>query len=160
MTIKTSVYSRDDTHICHDHHSNRNCTTYSPFLLSMRYIPKTLPISIKLHPQVQLHNSHPIRLPPLHKRPIMTTITIQPIFSADSDIPSLTTSLSTLLHPDGRWQLTPKGNGVERTIKFKTFKKTWVCSVQHRQSDDKLSSRCHKLTFHETGVHEHHCRRM
>jgi 4a-hydroxytetrahydrobiopterin dehydratase len=58
----------------------------------------------------------------------MTTTTIQPTFSAGSDATSLTASLSTLLPPEGRWQLTPKGNGVERTFRFKTFKKTWVCS--------------------------------
>jgi 4a-hydroxytetrahydrobiopterin dehydratase len=58
----------------------------------------------------------------------MTTTTIQPAFSANADIPSLTASLSPLLRPNGRWQLTPKGNGVERSFKFKTFKKTWVRS--------------------------------
>jgi len=138
--------------------------THSP---RMRCIPKSLPISIRPYHKVHLHNSQPIHLQPPQKRP-MTTTSIQPTFSANSDIPSLTTSLSALLHPKGRWQLTPKGNGVERTFKFKTFKKTWVCfcSMSHvchsswKQENSNASGYSHQLTFHETGVHEYRCGRM
>jgi 4a-hydroxytetrahydrobiopterin dehydratase len=62
-----------------------------------------------------------------------------PQFSAGSDPEILSQSLEPLLLPnDGRWTLTSAGTGLERSFKFKTFKKTWEfmntiasqCSVQ------------------------------
>jgi 4a-hydroxytetrahydrobiopterin dehydratase len=52
---------------------------------------------------------------------------IQPAYSLDSDTEIISNALATLLRSGGgRWSLTPTGNGLQRTFKFKSFKKTWV----------------------------------
>ncbi|EHA52196.1 hypothetical protein MCOR27_010947 [Pyricularia oryzae] len=48
----------------------------------------------------------------------------RPNFAPGSDVAALDAALTPLLAP-GRWQLTPDGEGLERTFKFKTFAKTW-----------------------------------
>lgn len=50
-------------------------------------------------------------------------------FSAGADEQALGETLKTLLASaagGGRWALTPGGEGLERSFKFKTFAKTWV----------------------------------
>lgn len=53
----------------------------------------------------------------------------RPNFAPGSDVAALDAALTPLLAP-GRWQLTPDGEGLERTFKFKTFAKTWVRSCR------------------------------
>lgn len=54
----------------------------------------------------------------------------QPRFSAGTDAASLTPALTPLLVSEGgRWALTNEGTALERRFRFKTFAKTWVCSV-------------------------------
>ncbi|TLD31263.1 hypothetical protein PspLS_02773 [Pyricularia sp. CBS 133598] len=48
----------------------------------------------------------------------------RPNFAHGSDVAALEAALSPLL-ASGRWQLTPDGEGLERSFKFKTFAKTW-----------------------------------
>ncbi|KAI9731086.1 MAG: hypothetical protein M1818_007943 [Claussenomyces sp. TS43310] len=56
-----------------------------------------------------------------------TTSSEQPEFSSGEDAETLSTSLASLAEAEGgRWRLMTNGKGVERTFKFKTFKKTWV----------------------------------
>lgn len=56
-----------------------------------------------------------------------TTTTTQPSFSANADIAALKQELDPLLNLNGgKWALTTSGNGLERSFRFKTFKKTWV----------------------------------
>lgn len=51
----------------------------------------------------------------------------QLIVAAGEDQRSVTEGAMSLLKENGgRWELTKKGNGLERTFQFKTFKKTWV----------------------------------
>ena len=56
-----------------------------------------------------------------------------PRFSDGSDVAAAGKALSALLVSSdgrgggGRWNLTADGEGVERTFRFKTFAKTWVC---------------------------------
>ncbi|RYP17746.1 hypothetical protein DL765_004324 [Monosporascus sp. GIB2] len=57
-----------------------------------------------------------------------TTDTSTPKFSAGSDEQALSRTLEPLLESagrGGRWALTPSGEGLERSFKFKTFAKTW-----------------------------------
>jgi hypothetical protein len=52
-------------------------------------------------------------------------------YSAGSDPELVDTSLILLTKKTDNnrsWKLTPQGNGIERSFKFKTFKKTWVGS--------------------------------
>ena len=66
---------------------------------------------------------------------------INPIYAAGEDVRQMDTILNTLLArlgssrddkesseklDRGRWQLSPNGKGLEREIRFKTFKTTWV----------------------------------
>jgi hypothetical protein len=54
--------------------------------------------------------------------------TLQPVFSTNYDSEKGTKDLETLLRANGgKWNLIESGKGVERSFKFKTFKKTWVC---------------------------------
>jgi 4a-hydroxytetrahydrobiopterin dehydratase len=54
---------------------------------------------------------------------------MQPHFSQGADTEPTRKKLTTLISsPGGRWALTSSGKGIERTFKFKTFTKTWVCS--------------------------------
>jgi len=56
----------------------------------------------------------------------MTTAPAQPSFSAGEDISALQETLHPLLRANGgKWQVTATNNGLERSFKFKTFKKTW-----------------------------------
>lgn len=62
-----------------------------------------------------------------------------PRFSDGVDEPALTRALEHLLisaENGGRWVLIPGGEGLERSFKFKTFAKTWVCksSISSRTS--------------------------
>jgi hypothetical protein len=51
-----------------------------------------------------------------------------PTFSSNYSPEQGTKDLSPLLKANGgKWVLTESGKGVERSFKFKTFKKTWVC---------------------------------
>ncbi|RYP35614.1 hypothetical protein DL767_003726 [Monosporascus sp. MG133] len=57
-----------------------------------------------------------------------TAATSTPKFSAGSDEQALSRTLEPLLESagrGGRWTLTPNGEGLERSFKFKTFAKTW-----------------------------------
>ncbi|RYP81249.1 hypothetical protein DL769_002079 [Monosporascus sp. CRB-8-3] len=57
-----------------------------------------------------------------------TAATSTPKFSAGSDEQALSRMLEPLLESagrGGRWTLTPSGEGLERSFKFKTFAKTW-----------------------------------
>jgi 4a-hydroxytetrahydrobiopterin dehydratase len=50
-----------------------------------------------------------------------------PKFADGSDEPRLKKELEALLSNNNRWALTADGQGIERSFKFKTFAKTWVC---------------------------------
>lgn len=51
----------------------------------------------------------------------------RPKFSAGEDEEALEEGLTPFLSSSGgRWALSPTGEGLERTFKFKTFPKTWV----------------------------------
>jgi pterin-4a-carbinolamine dehydratase len=51
----------------------------------------------------------------------------QPTFSSNYSAEQGTKDLEPLLKTNGgKWTLIESGKGVERTFKFKTFKKTWV----------------------------------
>lgn len=53
--------------------------------------------------------------------------TATPNFSPGSDAAALSPALEKLVsRPEAPWRLTPSGEGVERSFKFKTFAKTWV----------------------------------
>jgi len=53
------------------------------------------------------------------------------IFSPGSEGPVTEAALAKLLPTGGgRWALTADGQGIERSFKFKTFTKTWVCEAQ------------------------------
>jgi 4a-hydroxytetrahydrobiopterin dehydratase len=55
-----------------------------------------------------------------------------PTFSSNYSPEQGTKDLSPLLKAiGGKWVLTESGKGVERSFKFKTFKKTWVCLSAH-----------------------------
>lgn len=52
-------------------------------------------------------------------------------FSPGSEGPVAEAALAKLLPTGGgRWALTVDGQGIERSFKFKTFTKTWVCEAQ------------------------------
>jgi 4a-hydroxytetrahydrobiopterin dehydratase len=54
-----------------------------------------------------------------------------PAFSSNYDPEKGITDLEPLLKSNGgKWLLLEGGKGVERSFKFKTFKKTWVCLPQ------------------------------
>jgi len=62
--------------------------------------------------------------------PKMASSVASPRFSAGSDLDTAGKTLALLLTSGGgRWMLTENGEGLERTFKFKTFAKTWVCLV-------------------------------
>ena len=62
--------------------------------------------------------------------PKMASSVASPHFSAGSDSDTAGKTLALLLTSGGgRWMLTENGEGLERTFKFKTFAKTWVCLV-------------------------------
>lgn len=53
--------------------------------------------------------------------------TVTPNFSPGADTAALNPALEKLVsRPEAPWRLTPSGEGVERSFKFKTFAKTWV----------------------------------
>ena len=53
-----------------------------------------------------------------------------PTFSSNYDPQKGAQELSPLLRTNGgKWDLIESGKGVERSFKFKTFKKTWVSSL-------------------------------
>jgi len=57
----------------------------------------------------------------------MSTSQAQPNFSSNYDPEQGTKDLETILKgKGGKWELMGSGKGVERSFKFKTFKKTWV----------------------------------
>lgn len=54
------------------------------------------------------------------------------LFSCDANPTILSKDLEPLLRSGGgRWQLTAQRNGLERSFKFKSFKKTWVIAPLH-----------------------------
>jgi len=54
--------------------------------------------------------------------------TTTPTFSSNYDAEQGQKDLTPLLKTEGgKWNLIASGKGVERSFKFKTFKKTWVC---------------------------------
>jgi hypothetical protein len=56
--------------------------------------------------------------------------TMKPRFSPGSDELLMTHAVEPLLTTEGgRWSLIADGEGLERPFKFKTFAKTWVCSI-------------------------------
>lgn len=64
-----------------------------------------------------------------------TTKPVQPVLSSTYDPTRAIQDLTPLLQSptsnskeSGKWALTPNGKGIERSFKFKTFKKTWVCT--------------------------------
>lgn len=58
----------------------------------------------------------------------MSTISAEPVFSSSYDPQQGSKDLEPLLRAQGgKWSLIESGKGVERSFKFKTFKKTWVC---------------------------------
>lgn len=60
----------------------------------------------------------------------MSASTSTPIFSQNEDPEVLQKALESLLvdkNGGGKWRLSKDCKGLERTIKFKTFKTTWVC---------------------------------
>ncbi|RYP42301.1 hypothetical protein DL768_010350 [Monosporascus sp. mg162] len=63
-----------------------------------------------------------------------TAATSTPKFSAGSDEQTMSRTLEPLLESagrGGRWTLTPNGEGLERSFKFKTFAKTWVYNTAY-----------------------------
>lgn len=53
---------------------------------------------------------------------------MEPRFSPGTDATAVTPALNTLLSSSGgRWALAADGEALERSFKFKTFAKTWVC---------------------------------
>ena len=73
----------------------------------------------------------------------------KPVFSSNTDQEQATEDLKSLLRSEGgvgRWNLIDSGKGVERSFKFKTFKKTWV-RIHHELSPT-------NRTDHLQGVHE------
>lgn len=57
----------------------------------------------------------------------MSTTAPTPTLSEGYDPEQASRDLGSLLKINGgRWTLTDDGKGIERTFKFKTFKKTWV----------------------------------
>ncbi|PKS08951.1 hypothetical protein jhhlp_003564 [Lomentospora prolificans] len=55
---------------------------------------------------------------------LMSSVT--PSFSSGSDTATLKSSLEPLItRSTSKWTLTPSGEGIERSFKFKTFAKTW-----------------------------------
>lgn len=56
--------------------------------------------------------------------------TVTPNFFPGSDTAALNPALEKLVsRPEVPWRLTPSGEGVERSFKFKTFAKTWVSTL-------------------------------
>lgn len=69
-----------------------------------------------------------LRPPTVRMASSTTAATSTPKFSAGSDEQALGRTLEPLLESagrGGRWILTPSGEGLERSFKFKTFAKTW-----------------------------------
>lgn len=98
-------------------------------LLGMRY--EYITRNIRLRPQVQSHNFSSLHLVHCYGRQMATTTLrdgIEVKFSAGTDTESLLSPFLELTQPARGlgWKLTPQGNAIERTFKFKTFKKTWV----------------------------------
>lgn len=59
--------------------------------------------------------------------------TVAPNFSPGSDAAALGTALDKLVsRSEAPWHLTPTGEGVERSFRFKTFAKTWVSALVSR----------------------------
>lgn len=60
---------------------------------------------------------------------VYSSMPMPPSFSAGTDKNTATEALRPLITPDagGRWTLTADGYGIERSFKFATFNKTWVC---------------------------------
>ena len=57
----------------------------------------------------------------------MSTMPSEPVFSSNYDPEEGTKDVEPLLRSNGgKWRLVESGKGVERSFKFKTFKKTWV----------------------------------
>lgn len=53
---------------------------------------------------------------------------VEPTFSTNYDPEQASRDLSPLLRGNGgKWTLMESGKGVERSFKFRTFKKTWAC---------------------------------
>ncbi|KAE9993313.1 hypothetical protein EG327_005507 [Venturia inaequalis] len=65
----------------------------------------------------------------------------KPQFAPGVDQTTLTSSLSPLLHPTGKWALTSASTGLQRTFKFKTFNKAWTFM-------DKVAAECKKHKHH------------
>lgn len=90
-----------------------------------------VPLTSRLHQTlIHFHPAHfPTRaatylFPPPRPNRKMTAAT----FSSNYDPEKGTEDLRTLLRANGgKWSLNENGKGVERSFKFKTFKKTWVC---------------------------------
>lgn len=60
----------------------------------------------------------------------MTTPSAAPNFSSNYDPEKGLQDLAPLLRANGgRWALIESGKGVERSFRFKTFKKTWVSDM-------------------------------
>lgn len=71
-----------------------------------------------------------------------STMPMPPSFAAGTDNNAATEALRPLVTPEagGRWTLTADGYGIERSFKFATFNKTWVCICRDHQTGSELSA--------------------
>ena len=93
----------------------------------------------------------------------------QPVFSSNYDPKQGAKDLEPLLKldeggNDGKWTLIASGKGLERSFKFKTFKKTWVSDfpyidsliVLRRNKANRTQQEFMNLIAPECGVQKHH----
>lgn len=66
---------------------------------------------------------------------------MQPRFSTGTDEAKAAQDVKPLLSTEGgRWTLAAEGQALERSFKFKTFAKTWVCLFHMHSSGQWLAS--------------------
>lgn len=122
ITLPSSP-SSGASHLQTYHHLVKSTT---PPQIAMRTPFPSILFSKPIHPLKTPHYLAPRHL--TTTPPKMSATTPQPVFSSSYDPTQATKDLSPLLRgTGGKWGLIDSGKGVERSFKFKTFKKTWVC---------------------------------
>ncbi len=121
-----------------------NPSSFRPIIAHMNSRITYYNISIMKHCINCLRSTVKLSLPYSHKSSLLSRLSFsqaarsmstktEPQFSSNYNPIQGHQALGTLLKDGGgRWTLLSNGMGIERSFKFKGFKKTWVCRIPYR----------------------------
>ncbi len=114
-------------HMINSNHHSQNSSSIS--LSTMKHFLTTFRPTLKTFPPCPLRVSFPSSLTSLHTSRKMSSQP-EPKFASNYNPVQGHQGLEPLLKDGGgRWTLLSSGMGIERSFRFKGFKKTWVCRI-------------------------------